>query len=310
MIDIEYPGQVSLFDSPKLRITKPVRLIELFSGIGSQAKALQRLGVQFESWGAYDIDKYAVGAYNAIHGTNYVPTDITKLRAEDLGIVDRDKFTYLLTYSFPCQDLSIAGHQKGMAKGSGTRSGLLWEVERLLRECGDNLPQILIMENVKQVISKKNKPDFDMWRESLSGMGYQTAYQVLNAKDYGVAQNRERCFMVSWLGDYTYEFPEPIPLSKRLRDYLEDEVDEKYYLSEEQIATFVARSEEHKKNGNGFLFEPIDVSDDSHTAHTIRERYRNQEDNFVYRGGQCAKAILAKQRDWLTGNYIQDRKHN
>ena len=117
MIDIEYPGQVSLFDSPKLRITKPVRLIELFSGIGSQAKALKRLGVQFESWGAYDIDKYAVGAYNAIHGTNYVPTDITKLRAEDLGIVDRDKFTYLLTPSL-VRTSPLPGIKKAWQKGA------------------------------------------------------------------------------------------------------------------------------------------------------------------------------------------------
>ena len=269
MIDeLLYDGQFSLFDSPKLRITKPVRLIELFSGIGSQAKALQRLGVPFESWGAYDIDRYAVSAYNAIFGTAYEPTDICNIHAEDLRIEDTDKYTYILTYSFPCQDLSIAGHQKGMAKGSGTRSGLLWEVERLLKECNGNLPQILLMENVKQVINHKNKPDFDSWRESLAEMGYTSAYQVMNAKNYGVAQNRERCFMVSWLGDYTYEFPKPIPLVKRLRDYLEDEVDEKYYLSEEQIATFVARSEEHKKNGNGFRFEPIDVSD-THT-HTQR----------------------------------------
>ena len=284
---ITLDGQMSLFVSPKLRITKPVRLIELFSGIGSQAKALQRLGVPFESWGAYDIDRYAVSAYNAIFGTAYEPTDICNLHAEDLRIEDTDKYTYILTYSFPCQDLSIAGHQKGMAKGSGTRSGLLWEVERLLKECNGNLPQILLMENVKQVINHKNKPDFDSWRESLAEMGYTSAYQVMNAKDYGVAQNRERCFMVSWLGDYTYEFPKPIPLVKRLRDYLEDEVDEKYYLSEEQIATFVARSEEHKRNGNGFRFEPIDVSDThTHTtAHTIREKYRSQEDNYVYEGG-------------------------
>ena len=282
-----YDGQFSLFDAPKLRITKPVRLIELFSGIGSQAKALQRLGVPFESWGAYDIDRYAVSAYNAIFGTAYEPTDICNLHAEDLRIEDTDKYTYILTYSFPCQDLSIAGRGKGMAKGSGTRSGLLWEVERLLKECNGNLPQILLMENVKQVINHKNKPDFDSWRESLAEMGYTSAYQVMNAKDYGVAQNRERCFMVSWLGDYTYEFPKPIPLVKRLRDYLEDEVDEKYYLSEEQIATFVARSEEHKRNGNGFRFEPIDVSDThTHTtAHTIREKYRSQEDNYVYEGG-------------------------
>lgn len=118
MIDTEeYPGQISLFDSPKLRITKPVRLIELFSGIGSQAKALKRLGVQFESWGAYDIDKYAVGAYNAIHGTSYVPTDITKLHAKDLGIVDRDKFTYLLTPS-PVKTSQLPDIRKAWRKGA------------------------------------------------------------------------------------------------------------------------------------------------------------------------------------------------
>ena len=289
---IPLDGQMSLFDSPKLRITKPVRLIELFSGIGSQAKALQRLGVSYESWGAYDIDPYAVKAYNAIFGTAYEPTDICQLHASDLNIVDRDKYTYLLTYSFPCQDLSLAGNQKGMAKGSGTRSGLLWEVERLLHECGENLPQILVMENVKQVISKKNKPDFDMWRESLRGMGYESEYQVMNAKDYGVAQNRERCFMVSWLGDYSYEFPKPIPLTKRLRDYLESEVDEKFFLTDEQVSTFVAKTEEHKAKGNGFAFEPIDAYGEADT-HT-----------------HTAKAVLAKQRDWLTGNYIQDREHN
>lgn len=98
---ITLDGQLSLFDSPKLRITKPVRLIELFSGIGSQAKALQRLGVQWESWGAYDIDPYAVKAYNAIFGTDYVPTDICKMKGGDLRINERDKYTYILTYSFP-----------------------------------------------------------------------------------------------------------------------------------------------------------------------------------------------------------------
>ena len=218
--------------------------------------------------GAYDIDPYAVKAYNAIHGTNYEPSDITKLKASDLNITDTEHYTYLLTYSFPCQDLSLAGEMKGMKKGSGTRSGLLWEVERLLNECVE-LPQILVMENVKQVISNKNKPDFDAWRESLRQLGYESQYQVLNAKDYGVAQNRERCFMVSWLrsefGNVTYTFPEPIPLKKRLRDYLEDEVDEKYYLAEEQIATFVARTEANKAKGNGFSFDPIPIEPDTHT---------------------------------------------
>lgn len=240
--DIILDGQLSLFDAPKLRITKPLRLIELFSGIGSQAKALQRLGVPYESWGAYDNDKYAVAAYNAIHGTDYEPTDITKMTADDLKIVDTSHYTYLLTYSFPCQDLSIAGRQKGMSKGSGTRSGLLWEVERLLHETKE-LPQILVMENVKQVISKKNKPDFDLWRDSLRGLGYESAYQVMNAKDYGVAQNRDRCFMVSWLGNYSYSFPDEIPLTRRLRDYIESEVEDRYYLTDEQASTFVARTD-------------------------------------------------------------------
>ena len=289
---IPLEGQMSLFDAPPLKIRNKLRLIELFSGIGAQAKAMERLGVDWESWGAYDIDPYAVKAYNAIFGTDYEPTDICQLHASNLNIVDRDKYTYLLTYSFPCQDLSLAGNQKGMAKGSGTRSGLLWEVERLLHECGENLPQILVMETVKQVISKKNKPDFDMWRESLRDMGYESEYQVMNAKDYGVAQNRERCFMVSWLGDYTYEFPKPIPLTKRLRDYLESEVDEKFFLTDEQVSTFVAKTEEHKAKGNGFAFEPIDAYGEADT-HT-----------------HTAKAVLAKQRDWLTGNYIQDREHN
>ena len=285
---ITLDGQMSLFDAPPLKVHNKVRLIELFSGIGAQAKAMQRLGVDWESWGAYDIDPYAVKAYNAIYGTDYVPTDICQMHGKDLNIVDRDKYTYIMTYSFPCQDLSVAGRGKGMAKGSGTRSGLLWEVERLLRELGDDLPQILVMENVKQVIGKKNKRDFDLWREALTEMGYDSQYQVMNAKDYGVAQNRERCFMVSWLGEYSYEFPEPIPLKKRLKDYLEKEVDDKYYLTDEQIATFVARTEEHKAKGNGFTFEPIPIESDTHThththtAHTIRARYRGQEDNFVY----------------------------
>ena len=266
---ITLEGQMSLFDAPPLKVHKPVRLIELFSGVGSQAKALQRLGVEWESWGAYDIDPCAVKAYNAIFGTDYVPTDITKMTADDLKIVDRDKYTYLLTYSFPCQDLSIAGQGKGMKKGSGTRSGLLWEVERLLRECGENLPHILLMENVKQVINHKNKRDFDLWRESLREMGYDSQYQVLNAKDYGVAQNRERCFMVSWQGEYSYDFPKPIPLKKRLKDYLESEVDDKYYLTEEQIDSFVARTEKHIEKGNGFVFNPIVLESDTHThTHT------------------------------------------
>ena len=118
-----------------------------------------------------------------------------------------------------------------MERGSGTRSGLLWEVERLLKEC-DELPQVLLMENVPQVHGKKNKASFDEWCEFLTSLGYKNYWKDLNSKDYGVPQNRNRCFMVSLIEDYCYEFPQPIPLQLKLQDLLEDEVDEKYYLSD------------------------------------------------------------------------------
>ena len=120
-----------------------------------------------------------------------------------------------------------------MTKDSGTRSGLLWEVERLLNEC-EELPQILIMENVPQVHGKKNMPDFQKWIDFLDGKGYTNYWQDLNAKNYGVAQNRNRCFMISLLGERFYEFPDIMPLTKVMRDYLEDGVEDKFYLKSEK----------------------------------------------------------------------------
>lgn len=219
-------------DNPLLKITKPIRLIELFAGIGAQAKALENLGVPFEHYRICEFDKYAVASYNAIHGTNFETSDITQIHASDLAVVNTEKYEYILTYSFPCVDLSNAGKQAGMKKGAGTRSGLLWEVERLLNEM-DELPQILIMENVPAVVGEKNKADFFKWVQFLSSKGYTNKWQILNGKDFGVPQNRERCFMVSYLGDYLYEFPQGFPLKLRLKDVLEEEVDEKYYIKGE-----------------------------------------------------------------------------
>ena len=218
------------WDKPALKITTPVRLIELFAGIGAQTKALERLGIPFEHHKAIEIDRFAVASYNAIHGTDFQPMDITKITAADLNITETDKWCYILTYSFPCQDLSIAGKQRGMKRG--TRSGLLWEVERLLRECSE-LPQILLMENVPMVVSDKHINDFAAWVKRLEELGYTNLWEIMNAKDFGVPQNRERCFMVSFLGDYQYEFPKPIPLTRTMGDTLEPDVDEKYYLNEE-----------------------------------------------------------------------------
>lgn len=129
-----------------------------------------------------------------------------------------------------------------MSKGSGTRSGLLWEVERILTEIRDSngeLPQILFMENVPQVHSQDNMPDFRKWLDFLESLGYVNYWQDLNTKNYGVAQNRERCFMFSFLGEYNYKFPNPIPLTKRLKDYLEDNVDEKYYINNEKAQKLI-----------------------------------------------------------------------
>lgn len=233
-------GQMSMFDGSKpLSVEgKKIRLIELFAGIGAQAAALRNIGANFEHYRVCEFDKYAVKSYNSVHGTNFKTSDIRDLHAEDLGIVETDKYTYIMTYSFPCTDLSLAGKREGMQKGSGTRSGLLWEVERLLTECknrGGHLPQILLMENVPQVHGTGNKEDFDDWCNFLLSLGYNNKWQDLNAKDYGIPQNRDRTFMVSWQGDFYYDFPEPKKLNKRLRDLLETKVDEKYYLSSNTI---------------------------------------------------------------------------
>ncbi len=232
-------------DMDEVVINKPIRLIELFGGYGSQLMAMKRIGAKVESWVLCEFDQYAVKSYNAIHGTNYKPSDVCKLHGKDLNIVDKDKYCYMLTYSFPCTDLSVAGKMQGMSKadwesGKSTRSGLLWEVERILSELPkEDLPQVLFMENVPQVLGDKNLPDFRKWEDYLTRLGYTNYLEVLNAKDYGVAQNRERCFMFSFLGEVYYEFPEKIKLQKKMKDYLEDNVDEKYYLKSEKARRLI-----------------------------------------------------------------------
>lgn len=307
--------QLNIFEltKPKYKITKPIRLIELFAGIGSQAKALKNIGANFEHYRVIEFDEYAIASYNAIHNTNFAPLDITKITAKDLGIVETDKYDYIMTYSFPCQDLSTAGKRKGMKKGSGTRSGLLWEVEYLLSDlCGfkehrvppgnskylsiaewvddynydidkSKLPQILLMENVPQVIGEKNLKDFREWQLFLEKLGYSSYFKLLNAKDYEIPQNRNRCFMVSILGDYYYGFPRKRKLKLRLKDFLEDEVDEKYYLSDKMKAYFTDMT-----NRNGFVrgekFNPHTL--DSKYAYTITTRAGSREtDNYVVVGG-------------------------
>ena len=174
--------------------------------------------------------------YNQIKASHNL-VNIMNIGSNDLGIIETDKYDYIMTYSFPCQDLSIAGKKAGMnlsQKDGGTRSGLLWEVERLLSGCKE-LPKILLMENVPEVVGTRNIKDFEKWEKFLSGLGYSNFAEILNAKNYGIPQNRERCFMVSILGNHTYYFPKIIELKHKLKDLLEHQVNQKYYLSNETI---------------------------------------------------------------------------
>ena len=200
-----------------------LRVFEAFAGYGSQSIALRNLGIEHEVVAISEIDKYAIKAYEAIHGPTLNLGDISKIDVNDIPEHD------LFTYSFPCQDLSVAGKQKGL--GEGTRSGLLYECEKVIEHCR---PKYLLLENVKNLVGKKFKADFDKWLEYLEGLGYTNYWKVLNAKNYGVPQNRERVFVVSILGEHEpFEWPTPIPLDKCIKDMLEEQVDEKYYLSDD-----------------------------------------------------------------------------
>ena len=290
---------MSIFDFTRepISITKPIRLIELFAGYGSQAMALKRIGAKFEHYRVVEFDKYAIASYNAVHGTDFPTMDITKVHAEDLNICDTNAFTYLLTYSFPCTDLSVAGKQAGMSKGSGTRSGLLWEVERILTEIRDSngeLPQILFMENVPQVHGKKNINDFEKWLGFLESLGYTNYWQDLNAKNYGVAQTRNRCFMFSFLGNYSYDFPQPIQLTKRIRDYQEEVIDEKFYVSDKALKGFAEHAKKKKEKGNGF-HAVIKVVDD--ISSTIKSRYYKD-------GSDCLLKVAGKINSSQDGKVV------
>ena len=244
--DIDYQGQLNIFDYLRkpFKIDKKIRLIELFGGIGSQAMALRNIGADFEHHLLVEIEDAPVRSYNAIHGTNFEPTDITKIHGKDLNIVDTDKFCYIMTYSFPCQDLSVAGKMRGFSRDAGTRSGLLWEVERLLKEC-DELPQVLVMENVIQVHSEgENMRNFQSWIDFLTSIGYSSYWQNMEASQYGISQHRERTIMVSLLGEYQYRFPEPVKLTKWCDEFLEDKVDDKYYMSGEKTDILLDKLED------------------------------------------------------------------
>lgn len=231
---------------------KPLRVFEAFAGYGSQSMALQRLHEDypefaFEVVGISEISKPAIAAYKAVHGDhihNY--GDITKIDWSAVSDFD------LLTYSFPCQDISTAGRQRGLKEGSGTRSSLLWECVKAIDA---KHPKYLLMENVKALVNKNNRPDFQKWIDLLAERGYRSFWQVMNAKHYGVPQNRERVFMVSVLDPMAnFKFPPPFPLERCVLDLIqpEEEVDEKYYLTKQRVKSIIDHCDRKQSEGCGF----------------------------------------------------------
>ncbi len=257
-----------------------INFLSLFSGIGAFEKALDRLGVEYNLVNYCEIDKYASKSYSAVHN---VPEslnlgDITKVDTSKLPRID------MISYGFPCQDISLAGKQKGLFNedGTQTRSGLFFEALRIIE---DTKPKVAIAENVKNLTSKKFNAQFQIVLESLEQAGYNNYWQVLNAKDYGVPQNRERVFIISIRKDVDtglFNFPEPIQLRLRLKDLLEETVDSKYYIE-----------------------TPFNEYPD-HTCRTIKNQYyKNSNANFLLTTARGATGIEIRVKEATKKGYTE-----
>ena len=244
-----------------------IRVFTAFSGYDSQCLALDALkrdypDFDYELVGWSEIDKYAIQAHNALYpqwaDRNF--GDISKIDWSQVPDFD------LFTYSSPCQDFSNAGKQAGGEKGSGTRSSLLWECQRAIEA---KRPAVCLMENVAALVGAKFIKTFNEWQLLLSRLGYTNHAKVLDAKDYGVPQHRERIFLISMLDDRSYYFPRAIKLEKRLKDVLEQNVDEKYYLSDKMVEGFELHRQRMEERGNGFGFKPTDGGHSESNTDTI-----------------------------------------
>lgn len=303
-------------------IVTTIKILELFGGIGACSKALERLEIDYELADYVEIDKYAVKSFNAMHNTNFEPQDICTW--------NKDIEVDLIMHGSPCQDFSLAGKQAGGDKDSGTRSSLMYETIRIVEKLK---PKYVIWENVKNLLSKKHRHNFDAYLETMEQLGYKNYYQVLNAKDYGIPQNRERVFTISILGNENYEFPKgnkcnneikvvgnympsghdvsrivdedglaptvkenhgtvtavlqrfEFPpkqeLKLKLKDMLEDEVDDKYYLSEKMVNCFMS-------NGTG--------------NYPRKERFLQ---NINRKNQDIANAIITTEGNKPTCNFIK-----
>lgn len=212
-----------------------MKVIELFGGIGACTQALKRLGVETEVVDYVEIDKYAVKSYNAINGTEFEPQDITQW--------DKDVKADFIMHGSPCTDFSIAGQQLGASERGSTRSSLMYETIRIVEKIK---PQYVVWENVKNVLSQKHKHNFDNYLNKMKELGYNNYYQILNAKDYGVPQNRERIFVISCKNNIDYKFPEKMESRTPMRELLEPIVGDKFYLSADKVDRLVKQVEEKK----------------------------------------------------------------
>jgi len=255
-------------------LTKRIRVLELFAGIGSYTEALRRNDIEFELVGISEINKYAIKAHEMLHSVveNF----------GDISMVEKLPKADLWCYSAPCTDISVAGNMKGMDRGSKTASSLLWEVERLLCKAKENneLPETLLMENVAMLVSKKFITNFNEWLVILEKLGYKNYWKILNSKDYGIPQTRSRVFLVSIMGKKDFSFPKPFPLTTKLLDYLESEVDNKYFMSESFLLYCTDPT-----NRNGFVragrFKPHDTSKSNYAFTITTRKGTTPTDNFI-----------------------------
>ena len=252
---------------------QPLKVLELFSGIGAASKALTRLGIAHEIVDSVEIDRFAVQSFNAVHGTNFEPQDITKW--------DKDIEADLIIHGSPCQDFSVAGKQAGGDKDSGTRSSLMYETIRIVAKVN---PKYVVWENVKNLLSKKHRHNFDAYLQTMENLGYRNYYQVLNAKNYGIPQNRERVFTISIRNDIEkdFKFPAPVPLERKLKDMLEENVDEKYYISDAMLNYFMGVNQKPSKfpRGERFMANMNRKNQDVANAITTNPGQR-PTDNFI-----------------------------
>ena len=223
-----------------------LKILSLFSGIGAFEKALENIDEPFELVNYCEIDKYASKAFSLIHGVD------EGLNLGDITAIDTHNLPNdidVITYGFPCQDISNAGKQKGFTDENGerTRSGLFFEALRIIE---DTKPKFAIAENVKALTGKRFTAEFKIVLDSLNDAGYKNYWAVLNAKDYGIPQNRERVFIISIRNDinHGFNFPKPYELKLKLKDVLETNVDEKYFLTDEQVKSFMTSTYNQEKN--------------------------------------------------------------